>query len=243
MAALMLGTVVGPRGADACASVRFDLQARSREFLRRGLLLSGAIHLLLLLAFLHLSGRGEDLLVRSYSGATEIFRQPVVPRLVPLPPSQTGTVRDPDPRGIPNPVRDEIKLPPIHFDGIGPEPPATTGGTVRGAGSDQVPAGVVNQPDPNRIYQVHEVQVPPVPIEAPKPAYPEFAREGGITGRVVTQLLVTAAGTVAKVRVVSGNKILADSAQETLYRWRFRPAQMNGRPVAVWVEIPVNFTL
>lgn len=114
---------------------------------------------------------------------------------------------------------------------------------MRGTGPDNAPAGTVVESDPNRIYQINEVQIPPVPIEAPKPVYPPIAREAEITGRVVTQLLVTAQGAVAKVRVVSGNKILADSAQEMLYRWRFRPAQVNGRPVAVWVEIPVNFTL
>jgi periplasmic protein TonB len=243
MAALMLGTVVGPRGEDAYTSGRFDLQARSREFLRSGLLISGAIHLLLLFAFLNLPGGGDDLLVRSYGRATEIFRQPISPPLIPVPPSETGTVRDPDPRGIPRPVRDDFELPPIRFDGIGPERPVAPGGKARGAGPDNAPAGIVDEPDPNRIYRIIDVQVPPVPIESPKPAYPPIAREAEITGRVVAEVLVTAEGAVAKVRVVSGNKILADAAQETLYRWRFRPAQANGRAVAVWVEIPVNFTL
>jgi protein TonB len=82
-----------------------------------------------------------------------------------------------------------------------------------------------------------------VPLEAPKPAYPEYAREAGITGRVVTQVLVRVDGSVARVVVKSGIKILGDSAQETLYRWRFRPARVGGRPVPVWVEIPVLFRL
>ena len=79
-------------------------------------------------------------------------------------------------------------------------------------------------------------------IEAPKPAYPSYPREVGITGVVFAKVFVRADGSVSRVEV-RGSRLFLDTTQETLYRWRFKPARMNGRPVAVWVEIPVRFEL
>src|SRR5689334_18647635 len=59
------------------ASLRLeDRKSRSRHFLRQALLLSGAIHLSLLFAFLSLTNRGNDGLVLTYSTPTQIFQQP-----------------------------------------------------------------------------------------------------------------------------------------------------------------------
>lgn len=249
MAALLLETVGGTpaRNDSLGASVRFDLQARSREFLRRGLVLSGAIHLALLVAFLHLSGNGEDVLARSYGRATDIFRQPIMPHLVPLPPAGAPPKIDaPNQPGIVIPVNDPIARPQVDFTGIGPvDLPGTVGPGPSGPPSGAGPGGgdLPNAPDPGRVYTIAEVEQAPVPVEAPKPLYPEFAREAAVSGRVVTHVLVRSDGTVGRVEVKSGIKVLSDAAQEALYRWRFRPAKMGGRPVAVWVEVPINFTL
>ncbi|HTM00215.1 MAG TPA: energy transducer TonB [Candidatus Omnitrophota bacterium] len=244
MNALLLETVGGAEAGNAAgSSIRFDARARSREFLRRGLLLSGAIHAVLLFAFLHLHGGGDDAIVRSYGRAVELFREPL-PTVIPLPPVPSGAPSTAASRsGTVVPVDPKTFRMPFDFRGIGAfELPrsAPTGGSSQGSGDPAPPAPA---PDPNQVFVITDVDVQPVAIEAPKPLYPEFARDAGITGRVVTQVLVKADGTVGRVRVISGIKILADAAQEGLYRWRFRPAMAHGRPVAVWVEIPVNFTL
>lgn len=228
------------------ASVRIDtLQARSREFLRRGLFLSGVIHVALLAAFVQWQGSEDQGDVRSYARVVELFREPVPP-IVTLPPSTSpATIGEPDRPGIFDPVPKfddrSLDLPKFGFDA----PPIP--GPERVHGGPEVPrrTGIVDLPpsDPGRVYDIKSVEVPPVPIEAPKPDYPEYAREAWITGRVVSQLLVRPDGSVARVRVTSGIKILGDAAEKALYRWRFRPAKVNGRPVAVWVEIPINFTL
>jgi len=245
MNALLLETVGGAEAGNAAgSSIRFDARARSREFLRRGLLLSGAIHAVLLFAFLHLHGGGDDVLLRSYDRAVDVFREPpaVAIPLPPAPPGAPSTTASQTGAGVP--VDDQGLRMPIDFRGIGafglPGGPNPTGGPSQGAGDAGPPP---TAPDPNQVFLVRDVDVPPVAIEAPKPLYPEIAREYGMTGRVLTEVLVKADGTVGRVRVKSGNKILADAAQEGLYRWRFRPAMAHGRPVAVWVEIPVNFTL
>jgi periplasmic protein TonB len=245
MTALLLETVWGTRRGDArYGPGRFHVQARSREFLRRGLVLSGALHLALLFAFLNLPGGGEEILARSYGRATEIFREPPSIPLVPLPPSAPGTPSThADRSGIVVPVDPRLFSQPFDFKGIGTDSPARPQGGAGDPGTEGVLDGPSEAPDPDRVFQISEVQLPPVAIEAPKPPYPEVAREAGIDGRVETEVLVRADGTVARVRVKSGNTLLANSAQETLYRWRFKPAMANGRPVSVWVEISVNFTL
>jgi TonB family protein len=245
MTALLLETLGGMRRGDArCAAGRFHVHARSREFLRRGLVLSGAIHLALLYVFLNLPGGGEEILARSYGRATEIFRQPQNIPLMTLPPSTPGAsskvIAD---RGIVVPVDPRLFRPSADFKGVGLEPPTGVTGVTAERGSDGTSSLPGEAPDPDRIFQISEVQIPPVAIDAPKPHYPEIAREAGIEGRVETEVLVKADGSVARVRVKSGNTLLANSAQETLYRWRFKPAMANGHPVSVWVEIPVNFTL
>ena len=231
-------------GANAPNGSRFHVQARSREFLRRGLVLSGAIHVALLLAFLNLHGSGDDVLLRSYGRTTDIFRQPP-PVPIPTVPTEPGTASHrPLDTGSITPVKPEIT--PMKFDGkgVGPFDRTITGEPSGGMSHEgDPPGGLPPPPDPNRVFRVEEVDDPPVAIFAPKPVYPECYREAGITGTVQTEVQVNADGTVARVVIKSGLKLLADAAREGLVRWRFRPAMSHGRPVAVRVEIPVNFIL
>ena len=83
----------------------------------------------------------------------------------------------------------------------------------------------------------------PVPIHRPAPEYPAWARDNGITGKVLLRVLVDQQGSVRRVAVVRGVEGLTEAAQDALRGWRFRPATNRGRPVAVWVEIPVEFRL
>ncbi|MEE7561311.1 energy transducer TonB, partial [Xanthomonas sp. Kuri4-2] len=55
---------------------------------------------------------------------------------------------------------------------------------------------------------------------------------------------VDAAGLPGGVTLVrrSGSRDLDRAAMETVRRWRFQPAQNNGRPVAGSLEIPFEFT-
>jgi periplasmic protein TonB len=217
--------------------------ARSRDDLRRGLFVSGAMHLALLYVVLHLPHGSDEVLVRSYSNPVDIFHQTEIPLReppAPAPPTSAPSARE----GRFTPVIDppEIELPADLTGGApGPGPQGKPGddkGVEPNPGPPPAPG-----PDPNGIFQINQVDVLPVPTYAPKPPYPEFAREADVTGRVVLQVLVRADGSVAKVTVKSGIRVLADAAQETLYRWRFQPARSNGRPVSVWVEVPVVFTL
>jgi protein TonB len=83
----------------------------------------------------------------------------------------------------------------------------------------------------------------PVAVERPMPRYPDWARDAGISGRVVLHALVGADGQVKRITVVRDVTGLTSAARDALYRWVFRPARANGHAVPVWVEVPIEFKL
>ncbi|MCI0354874.1 MAG: energy transducer TonB, partial [Acidobacteria bacterium] len=81
-------------------------------------------------------------------------------------------------------------------------------------------------------------------IKAPDPEYSTAAREAGIQGTVFLWVVVCADGRVGRIRVErSLDEDLDQNAVRTVRQWRFRPALKDGKPVAVQVNIEVNFRL
>lgn len=85
----------------------------------------------------------------------------------------------------------------------------------------------------------------PVAISRPAPRYPSDALRNGESGTVIVRIEVGADGEPVAVSVVgrSGSRSLDRAAVQAAKRWRFRPAQQNGRAVAGAVEIPIEFAL
>lgn len=75
------------------------------------------------------------------------------------------------------------------------------------------------------------------------PSYPDLAREAGVDGTVMVQALVGKDGKVKDVRVVKSIPMLDDAAKAAVRQWVFKPALSNNKPVAVWVGVPVKFSL
>lgn len=75
------------------------------------------------------------------------------------------------------------------------------------------------------------------------PTYPDLAREAGVDGTVMVQALVGKDGKVKDVRVVKSIPMLNESAKAAVRQWVFKPALSNNKPVAVWVGVPVKFSL
>ena len=75
------------------------------------------------------------------------------------------------------------------------------------------------------------------------PRYPEVARTSGVSGVVQVQALVAADGSVARVRVAKSVPLLDEAALEAVRTFKFKPGTCGGRPVPVWVILPVRFTL
>lgn len=84
----------------------------------------------------------------------------------------------------------------------------------------------------------------PVPVSAPAPEYPREALRNGDSGTVLLRVHVGADGVPQSVDLVrsSRSRALDRAATDAVKRWRFRPAQRDGRAVAGDVQVPIVFT-
>jgi TonB family protein len=78
-----------------------------------------------------------------------------------------------------------------------------------------------------------------------QPSYPLFARLRGYEGTVLLSVEVLSSGLVGrmKVKASSGYESLDQSALSALEKWIFEPARQKGNPIAMWVDVPVRFSL
>jgi TonB family protein len=84
----------------------------------------------------------------------------------------------------------------------------------------------------------------PVKISAPQPQYTEIARKARIQGVVIVQAIINKQGEVTDVKVLKGLPMgLDQSAVDAIRKWRFEAATLNGKPVDVYYNLTVNFTL
>jgi protein TonB len=95
-------------------------------------------------------------------------------------------------------------------------------------------------PKPGEYIFVEEL---PEAITRVTPSYPEEARQKGIQGTVVVQALVGKFGVVSNTFIVSSVPGLDQAAQEAVLQWTFKPARAKGKNIAVWVAVPVRFSL
>ena len=87
------------------------------------------------------------------------------------------------------------------------------------------------------------IEVFPVAIEKPPPTYPAKARAAGIQGTVIVLALIGRDGEVKEARIRQSIPELDEAALEAVRHWKFKPALAAGQPLAVWVAVPVKFTL
>ncbi|OGF15258.1 MAG: hypothetical protein A2W00_06630 [Candidatus Eisenbacteria bacterium RBG_16_71_46] len=83
----------------------------------------------------------------------------------------------------------------------------------------------------------------PEAVTKVQPLYPDIAREANVDGTVMVQALVGKDGKVKDTRVVKSIAMLDAAAVAAVKQWVFKPALSNNKPVAVWVAVPVRFSL
>ena len=102
---------------------------------------------------------------------------------------------------------------------------------------DSPKTGEEVQLDPDRF-------TPPRTVETPAPTYPEDARKEKVEGTVIVQAVIEKDGTVSAARVVKGlHPSLDRVSAETIRRWRFEPASLDGEPVAVHYHMTIRYRL
>lgn len=132
----------------------------------------------------------------------------------------------------PPPV-DDAALPPPDLETVAQLPPIVLDGP---------PPPPSDEPDgDDPVYVVGAVQ-PPVAELAPSPQYPEAARLIGRTGTVVLQATIDREGRVVDLEVLRGAPLgMTEAALDAVRQWRFRPATLEGHPVAVYYHLTVRF--
>ena len=84
----------------------------------------------------------------------------------------------------------------------------------------------------------------PKALQTPDPEYSEEARKAKYQGTVVLWLVVDPNGNPQQVKVARSLGMgLDQKAVEAVRHWKFEPAMKDGRPVAVQINVEVNFRL
>ena len=76
-----------------------------------------------------------------------------------------------------------------------------------------------------------------------EPVYPAQARLLRLEGTVILAATVIEDGTVREVKVVEGSPVLAEAAMDAVKRWRYKPFELDGKPVKNEIGISVEFKL
>lgn len=77
-----------------------------------------------------------------------------------------------------------------------------------------------------------------------EPRYTELARKVRHEGIVILQTVIDTEGNVQDVNVLKSlNFGLTEAAVEAVKQWKYEAAVLNGKPVAVYLNLTVNFTL
>lgn len=125
---------------------------------------------------------------------------------------------------------------------------------------DELPSEVFTSPNPIDLTSVEpaptgrlaEEPIYPVEGEVSKPRathkvapdYSESARKARITGPVVVRTVIGSDGTIRDAWITEAlEDTLDQAALDAVRQWTFEPATLEGKPVAVYFEVTVNFQL
>ena len=94
----------------------------------------------------------------------------------------------------------------------------------------------------DKVYEFWDVDIKPVVTHSVQPIYPEWARfSGGMTGSVHVKFKVNEDGSVRDVRPLKGQSVFIKPAIDAISQYRFKPAEHEGEPVAVWMTHRISF--
>lgn len=229
------GTPLDPHTALLLASRDED-----RGTLRRALLVAAALHILLLLiTFPNLAKPTEP----RGQGEKKVF---VVQKLRFRPPPAAQKKEIPKRRAkkipIPDPTPDEPE--PLPIEEL-PEPAVELPEIdVAVFGIPDAPPSLFNTGDAEGPLQIGNGVSSPKKIYTPQPRYTEEGRQARIQGTVILQAVIDADGRVQDVKVLKGLPMgLDQSAIDTVKTWQYEPALRDGKPVAVYLNLLINFSL
>jgi TonB family protein len=119
------------------------------------------------------------------------------------------------------------------------------GGTASGGLGDAAKPGTIAGDGKPFVFSLAEVNGKPGIVKRVPVVYPRDARQKHVTGQVLVRFHLDADGTVSHLSIKSASPpdIFNENTLAAVRQWRFSPATMGGRPVPVWVELPIEFDL
>lgn len=124
------------------------------------------------------------------------------------------------------------------------DPNGVDGGIPNGSGHDgtggnQIATGPFTQ---DQIISLRIEQ--PAVVHRIEPAYPQTLLRMHKEGIVILQALITANGDIQKIEILkSDHPLFSQSAINAVSQWKYRPARLRGKPVAVYFTVTVVFTI
>jgi TonB family protein len=118
--------------------------------------------------------------------------------------------------------------------------------------ADSATKAAPSLPPEDSSYELSAVEEQPVLLNRDEIAanisrsYPPLLRDAGVTGSVTLRMRVGSDGRVDPwtIEVVeSTHDLFSQAASNVAGRLRFRPARVGGKPVPVWITLPVTFQL
>jgi protein TonB len=96
---------------------------------------------------------------------------------------------------------------------------------------------------PAALLPAQELEAP-VPVRMVPPSYPTEMRKERTGGVVTVSCVVDEKGQVTETEVIKAtHQAFVQPALDALRKWRFKPAKRGGTPVALKVQIPIQFTM
>ena len=107
----------------------------------------------------------------------------------------------------------------------------------------QLPPPASGDADSSAVLEFYMVEVKPKVLHSVKPVHPEEAIRDSLEDKVFLKFMVNLDGSVSDLRVLRGKEIFHKAAIDAVSQFRYKPAEHNGKPVAVWMTQPVSFRL
>jgi Ca-activated chloride channel homolog len=121
-----------------------------------------------------------------------------------------------------------------------PSPTPRAEERVAAAATKPAPAGAPNEAEREKALVSGGV-LNTKAISLPKPTYPTNARNAGVTGTVVVEVMIGEDGNVIEARALSGHSMLQPAAVSAARLAKFLPARLSGMPVKVTGSIRYTF--
>ncbi len=173
-----------------------------------------------------------------------------------------AVVNNPNPKLVMEPtliIQPDVQLPNVNMPNYG-DPFAKVGPPSNGPGSGGgIGTGSGGGIGPGRgpgfgpgegggigggVYRVGGGVSQPILVKKVEPEYSEEARKAKFQGTVILSIIVDEAGLPRNIRVLRPLGLgLDEKAIEAVQKWRFRAAYKDGKPVAVYANVEVNFRL